>query len=292
MAWAALDREYAYAQTNNIAFKEHNFIWGNQQPSWVNNSNAQTAVQAWMTAFCQRYPNTKLIDVVNEPPPHTTPAYINGIGGTGASGYDWIANAFKWARAATLVKSDPTAGVDNLPRTGTLPLVQGGEDPGDQQQPAAGKVAQQVQRRYRLVGRTDRVQHTRGGQVRDVMPGRVRPRTGTPPARHPAVHQPRVDRAAVVGSDAQPFGDAWPKAFDQRVRPAGEGTHHGRRLRALEVERDRPLAPPEQVVPWITRYARTVRPVDPQHLRAKVGQQHAGERSRPQSGDLDDPQPL
>src|SRR5438552_2860490 len=90
--WAALDREYAYAQANNIIFKEHNFIWGAQQPSWVNNTNAQTAVQAWMTAFCQRYPNTKLIDVVNEPPPHTTPSYINGIGGTGASGYDWIAN--------------------------------------------------------------------------------------------------------------------------------------------------------------------------------------------------------
>jgi len=98
--WAALDREYAYAQANNIIFKEHNFIWGSQQPSWVNNTNAQTAVQAWMTAFCQRYPNTQLIDVVNEPPPHTTPSYINGIGGTGASGYDWIANAFKWARAA------------------------------------------------------------------------------------------------------------------------------------------------------------------------------------------------
>src|SRR6185369_10034269 len=45
--WAALDREYAYAQANNIVFKEHNFIWGAQQPSWVNNSNAQTAVQAW-----------------------------------------------------------------------------------------------------------------------------------------------------------------------------------------------------------------------------------------------------
>lgn len=98
--WAALDREYAYAQTNNIIFKQHNFIWGAQQPSWVNNTNAQTAVQTWMTTFCQRYPNTKLIDVVNEPPPHTTPAYINGMGGTGTTGYDWIVNAFKWARAA------------------------------------------------------------------------------------------------------------------------------------------------------------------------------------------------
>src|SRR5260370_35973126 len=25
---------------------------------------------------------------------------MNGIGGAGASGYDWIVNAFKWARAA------------------------------------------------------------------------------------------------------------------------------------------------------------------------------------------------
>ncbi len=98
--WTTLDREYAYAQANNIIFKEHNFLWGKQQPGWVNNGNAQTAVQSWMTAFCQRYPNTRLIDVVNEPPPHTTPAYIDGIGGAGTSGYDWIANAFKWARAA------------------------------------------------------------------------------------------------------------------------------------------------------------------------------------------------
>jgi endo-1,4-beta-xylanase len=53
-----------------------------------------------MTNVCTRYPNVKLIDVVNEPPPHTTPAYMNLIGGAGASNYDWIVNAFKWARAA------------------------------------------------------------------------------------------------------------------------------------------------------------------------------------------------
>ena len=98
--WSSLDKIYAYAQSNNVVFKQHNFVWGSQQPGWVNNGNAQTAVQAWMKAFCDRYPNTKLIDVVNEPPPHTTPAYINGMGGTGTSGYDWIVNAFKWARAA------------------------------------------------------------------------------------------------------------------------------------------------------------------------------------------------
>ena len=98
--WSALDKIYAYAQANNVIFKQHNFVWGSQQPSWVNNGNAETAVKAWMKAFCDRYPNVKMIDVVNEPPPHTTPSYINGMGGTGASGWDWIVNAFKWARAA------------------------------------------------------------------------------------------------------------------------------------------------------------------------------------------------
>ncbi|HVZ31322.1 MAG TPA: endo-1,4-beta-xylanase, partial [Polyangiaceae bacterium] len=98
--WGALDREYAFARQNNIIFKEHNFIWGKQQPGWVTNDNAQAAVQTWMNEFCQRYPEVKVIDVVNEPPPHTTPTYIDGLGGTGASGYDWIANAFKMARQA------------------------------------------------------------------------------------------------------------------------------------------------------------------------------------------------
>jgi endo-1,4-beta-xylanase len=101
--WTALDAIYKYAQSNNVIFKQHNFIWGNQQPNWIgalSASQQQSAVQGWIQAFCSRYPNTKLIDVVNEPPPHTTPSYTNGIGGAGSSGYDWIVNAFKWARAA------------------------------------------------------------------------------------------------------------------------------------------------------------------------------------------------
>jgi endo-1,4-beta-xylanase len=41
-----------------------------------------------------------IIDVVNEPPPHTTPKYANAIGGGTNSTWDWIANSFKWAREA------------------------------------------------------------------------------------------------------------------------------------------------------------------------------------------------
>ena len=95
--WTALDAIYDYTETNHIIFKQHNFIWGSQQPG---GSVDQAAVQKWMTEFCTRYPNTKLIDVVNEPPPHTTPSYANAIGGGTNGDWKWIANAFTWARAA------------------------------------------------------------------------------------------------------------------------------------------------------------------------------------------------
>ncbi|KYF94277.1 hypothetical protein BE20_06985 [Sorangium cellulosum] len=93
--WAALDRIYNYAKANNVIFKQHVFVWGAQQPSWMaslSGSEQQAALKDWMRSFCARYPDTKYIDVVNE-----TPSYINGIGGAGASGWDWIVNSFKWA---------------------------------------------------------------------------------------------------------------------------------------------------------------------------------------------------
>ncbi len=102
-SWSSLDAMYKYCNDNNIVFKQHNFIWGAQQPSWTSSLTTSTgpaAVQNWMTTYCQRYPKVALIDVVNEPPPHTTPAYANAIGGGTNSTWDWIANAFKWARAA------------------------------------------------------------------------------------------------------------------------------------------------------------------------------------------------
>lgn len=98
--WTALDAIYKFAHENNVIFKQHTFVWGAQQPSWANNDNGLAAVKNWITSFCQRYPDTPLIDVVNEPPPHTTPAYLESIGGSGASGWDWIVNAFTWAREA------------------------------------------------------------------------------------------------------------------------------------------------------------------------------------------------
>jgi endo-1,4-beta-xylanase len=100
MSWNSLDTMYAYTQANGIIFKQHNFLWGRQQPSWLSSlpdSEQRAEVEEWIRLYCERYPDTPLIDVVNEPPPHTTPSYVNALGGAGASGYDWIAQAFKWA---------------------------------------------------------------------------------------------------------------------------------------------------------------------------------------------------
>jgi endo-1,4-beta-xylanase len=95
--WRTLDAIYDYTQQKGILFKEHTFIWGSQQPGGsINEANVKT----WMTEFCKRYPNTRLIDVVNEPPPHTTPSYANSIGGGTNGNWQWITNAFKWAREA------------------------------------------------------------------------------------------------------------------------------------------------------------------------------------------------
>jgi endo-1,4-beta-xylanase len=93
--WGTLDAIYNYTQTNNIIFKQHNFVWGSQQP---NGTPTQAQVENWIRSFCQRYPNTKLIDVVNEPPPHTMPNYTANLGAGETGTYGWITKAFKLAR--------------------------------------------------------------------------------------------------------------------------------------------------------------------------------------------------
>ena len=101
--WTSLDRMYQYCEEHNIIFKEHCFVWGSEQPAWMGNLTTTTgpaAVQNWMKSFCDRYPKTRLIDVVNEPPPHTVPPFANAIGGGTSTTWDWIINSFKWAHEA------------------------------------------------------------------------------------------------------------------------------------------------------------------------------------------------
>jgi len=105
--WGTLDSIYAYTNTNSIIFKQHCFVWGSQQPS---GTPTQAQVENWIKSFCTRYPNTKVIDVVNEPPPHTTPSYTANLGAGEAGTYPWITKAFKLARqycgSAVLILND------------------------------------------------------------------------------------------------------------------------------------------------------------------------------------------
>jgi arabinoxylan arabinofuranohydrolase len=95
--WSGLDAAYNYAQQNNIPFKQHTFIWGNQAPSWIHNLSASeqaAEIEEWIRDFCARYPNTKMIDVVNEAIPGHAPATF----AQNAFGSNWIIRSFQLAR--------------------------------------------------------------------------------------------------------------------------------------------------------------------------------------------------
>ena len=98
--WSALDDIYNLALANGILFKEHNLVWGSQQPSWItslDSADQRAAVEAWIDSVGSRYPQMSFVDVVNEPF-HTPPPYTNALGGSGKTGWDWVITAFTWAR--------------------------------------------------------------------------------------------------------------------------------------------------------------------------------------------------
>ena len=109
MNWADLDTAYNVAKANNFPFKMHTLIWGNQQPTWIESLPPEeqlAEIEEWFSAVAERYPDMEFIDVVNEPlhdPPNQTGNgggnYIDALGGSGASGWDWVLTAFRMARA-------------------------------------------------------------------------------------------------------------------------------------------------------------------------------------------------
>lgn len=106
--WTDLDEMYAYAQTNNIPFKQHVFVWGSQQPNWIAALSPQDQLQEveeWYADFATRYPNTEIIDVVNESIRNHAPDldFIDAIGGfnDGANNAYLAANVNQYGPYAT-----------------------------------------------------------------------------------------------------------------------------------------------------------------------------------------------
>ncbi len=108
-SWGGLDAAYNYAVNNHLVFKNHNLIWGAQQPTWISGLDSASQVkyiETWIRMVGQRYPKTNMIDVVNEPlnghnPPdggNGRANYKNALGGNGTTGWDWIIKAFQLAK--------------------------------------------------------------------------------------------------------------------------------------------------------------------------------------------------
>ena len=116
MNWTQADAAYQLARSNGFVFKWHVLVWGNQQPEWMQNLPAAEQLEElheWFAAIAARYPDLEQIEVVNEPlhdpplaPANTPPGqscggcgnYYDALGGAGATGWDWIINAFTLAR--------------------------------------------------------------------------------------------------------------------------------------------------------------------------------------------------
>lgn len=107
MNFSGLDEAYQLAQDNGLLFHMHVLVWGAQQPAWIESLPAEeqlAEIQQWFAAVAARYPNLDFIEVVNEPlhQPPDQPGrgnYIEALGGAGATGWDWILNAFRLARS-------------------------------------------------------------------------------------------------------------------------------------------------------------------------------------------------
>jgi endo-1,4-beta-xylanase len=95
--WGALNAMYRLAARKHLLVKQHNMIWGEQQPRWVNVHNAAAAVRAWYAAYAAHYNGKfQFIDVVNEPL-HHPPAYKKGLPG-GNTKWGWVIWAYQLAR--------------------------------------------------------------------------------------------------------------------------------------------------------------------------------------------------
>tara|TARA_R110000868_G_scaffold408293_3_gene690940 strand:- start:217 stop:2589 length:2373 start_codon:yes stop_codon:yes gene_type:complete len=110
MNWGGLDAAYALAKDNGFPFRFHILIWGGQQPGWINDlepAEQLEEIEEWMDAVAARYPDMEYVEVVNEGSNgHQLPDgsaegradYIDALGGTGETGFDWIITSFEMAR--------------------------------------------------------------------------------------------------------------------------------------------------------------------------------------------------
>ncbi|WP_111642551.1 endo-1,4-beta-xylanase [Marinimicrobium alkaliphilum] len=106
-----LENSIQFARDNDFPYRFHVLIWGSQQPSFLNGyvdepETQRMAIEAWFDVLAERYADDfDFLEVVNEPVNDAPDAdsssgvnYIEALGGTGETGWDWIITSFEMAR--------------------------------------------------------------------------------------------------------------------------------------------------------------------------------------------------
>src|SRR5215472_8568660 len=108
------------------------------------------------------------------------------------------------------------------------------------------------------------------------------------PAGDPAIDEARIAHEAVLGAEAEPLHDPRTEALDQGVGTLNEPQGQCRSSLALQIERHGRAAAQQQIVAQLTLEPEIAwfRPVDAQHARAEIGEQHSAHRSRPDAGEF------
>jgi len=100
MDWAVLDDAHAFANNFNYPLKFHTLLAANNEPAWLAELPADEQlleITQWFDEVAARYPSLAQIDVVSEPV-SSQPGYINALGGSGVTGWDWVIQSFELAQ--------------------------------------------------------------------------------------------------------------------------------------------------------------------------------------------------
>ena len=122
-------------------------------------------------------------------------------------------------------------------------------------------------------GRADRMKRTRQRKKCQVMPSCLSQGPILSPTRHARIDEPGIARQRDIGTKAKSFHDARPEAFDEDIGLPDDPQAEISGGRFLEVEHKRALPAIDGRV-GNCKKVRCAGPLDAQHIRPKVGQQH------------------
>nr|BAF57346.1 putative glycosyl hydrolase family10 [uncultured symbiotic protist of Hodotermopsis sjoestedti] len=98
--WGQCDVTANHCKAAGIPFKYHNFVWGSQEPGYVQNlsqPDQKIAIENYIKAAAAHYGYIEFIDVVNEPL-HAVSSVAEALGGAGSTGWDWVVTSFRLVR--------------------------------------------------------------------------------------------------------------------------------------------------------------------------------------------------